>query len=91
MKLDCAQLTSLLEENTLRIVSEYILFEVVLKWIRYDGSVRHQYTSQLMEKVRLPLLSGEELVEKVSLSLLLEQLSQIDFVSIHTCLYIITR
>ena len=65
-KLNCNQLASMLAENSLKVVSEYVLFELVLKWINQDPPEREQYVSRLMSQIRLPLLSGEELVEKVS-------------------------
>ena len=65
MKLDAGQFAALLQENSLRIASEYALFDFVLKWLRYDRAAREQHTAQLIERIRLPLLSGEELVEKV--------------------------
>ena len=34
----------------------------MLKWLRYDRAAREQHTAQLIERIRLPLLSGEELV-----------------------------
>ena len=67
VELTAAQLASLVQENGLVVVSEYVLFELVLKWIKYDRCMREQFTAKLIEKVRLPLLSGEELVEKVDL------------------------
>ena len=65
-KLNSDQLSSLLAENSLKVMSEYKLFELVLKWINLDITDRQKFVSQLMSQIRLPLLSGEELVEKVS-------------------------
>lgn len=65
-KLSCAQLASLLSENSLCVQSEYILFELVLKWIEFEEAERRLNIAALMRNIRLPLLSGEELVEKVS-------------------------
>lgn len=65
-KLSCNQLSSLLAENSLGVSSEYVLFELVLKWIRFDEAQRERLIAPLMRNIRLPLLSGEELVEKVS-------------------------
>lgn len=65
MKLNHRQLSTIIKDSSLRIMSEYILFELVLRWINHDKTVRQEFTSQLMENIRLPLLSGEELVEKV--------------------------
>ena len=65
-KLSCAQLASLLAENSLRVLSEYRLFELVLRWINHDVDRRRSHVAALIRNVRLPLCSGEELVEKVS-------------------------
>jgi len=66
MKLSASQLISLLSDNALCIASEYRLFELVVAWIRHDMRTREQHISQLMFHVRLPLCTGEELVEKIS-------------------------
>ncbi len=50
----------------MQVLSEYKLFELVLKWINYSRRDREQYVAELMSRLRLPLLSGEELVDKVS-------------------------
>ncbi|XP_048765786.1 kelch-like protein 26 [Ostrea edulis] len=60
------QLAQLLAENSLRVSSEFLLFNLVLKWIRYDPGEREQFVSVLIENIKLPLMSGGELVEKVS-------------------------
>ncbi|XP_046563463.1 kelch-like protein 26 [Haliotis rubra] len=65
-KLAHLQLAAMLAENSLRVVSEYCLFELVLMWIKYKPEEREKYVADLMQNLRLPLLSGEELVEKVS-------------------------
>jgi len=66
MKLSVLQLTSLLSDNALCVASEFRLFELVMRWVRYDLSSREQHIHQLMFHVRLPLCTGEELVDKVS-------------------------
>jgi len=66
MKLTTSQLSSLLSDDALCVASEYRLFELVIGWVRYDLHAREQDISQLMFHVRLPLCTGEELVEKVS-------------------------
>lgn len=65
-KLTARQLASMLAENSLRVNSEYRLFELVLRWIKHDRDTRQPFVAELMRGIRLPLLSGEELVEKVS-------------------------
>jgi len=66
MKLSASQLTSLLSDNALCVASEYRLFDLILGWVRHDLRAREQHISQLMFHIRLPLCTGEELVEKVS-------------------------
>ena len=65
-RLNFSQLAQLLSKNGLKVTSEYKLFELVLKWISFDSQARTPYVHNLMQNVRLPLLSGEELVDKVS-------------------------
>ena len=56
----------MLQSNKLRVASEYRVFTLVLHWIEQDKEDRLQHLATLMKNVRLPLLAGEELVEKVS-------------------------
>ncbi|XP_074645691.1 kelch-like protein 9 [Tubulanus polymorphus] len=65
-KLNSHQLGWLLQENSLKVESEYKLFEIILKWVNNDPQCREEHLPQLMGGIRLPLLTGEELVEKVS-------------------------
>jgi len=66
MKLSATQLTSMLSDNALCVSSEYRLFDLVIGWVRHDLQAREQHISQLMFHVRLPLCTGEELVERIS-------------------------
>ena len=61
-----SQLSSLLQENSLNVTSEYLLFKMLLRWIDHSPLEREGCIAALMRNIRLPLLSGEELVEKVS-------------------------
>ena len=63
-KLSCKQLASLLEDNSFCVQSEYMMFELVLKWIRHDVSNRQNDVATLMRNIRLPLLSVYELYLK---------------------------
>uniref|UniRef100_A0A0B7A627 BTB domain-containing protein n=2 Tax=Arion vulgaris TaxID=1028688 RepID=A0A0B7A627_9EUPU len=65
-KLTHTQLATMLQDNSLRVPTEYRLFTIVLQWIDHDKTERAQYLAELMKNIRLPLLAGEELVEKVS-------------------------
>lgn len=58
----------MLAENSLRVNSEFRLFELVLRWIKFDREARQSSVAELMRNIRLPLLSGEELVEKVRMT-----------------------
>lgn len=64
--LNSVQLSQLLAKNSLRVTSEFMLFNLVLKWIQFDPAEREQFVSKLIQNIKLPLMSGEELVEKVS-------------------------
>jgi len=66
MKLSASQLASMLSDNALCVSSEYRLFDIVIDWVRHGLSAREQYIAQLMFHVRLPLCTGEELVERIS-------------------------
>ena len=51
---------------SLKVSSEYFLLELVLKWIAHNPAEREASVASLVRNIRLPLLSGEELVEQVS-------------------------
>ena len=61
------EFAKLLESNWLRPHSEYDVFELVLKWVRYDVVNREDKLASLIGCVRLPLMSADEL-DKVSRS-----------------------
>ena len=65
-RLTASQLASMLQENCLVVQSEYKLFQLVLNWINHDRPAREPHVATLMRQLRLPLLSGEELVDKAS-------------------------
>jgi hypothetical protein len=65
-KLSHLELAQLVESNSLRVSSEYRLFEHVMKWINYDKESRKQYAPMLINRVRLALIPSQQLVEKVS-------------------------
>ncbi|CAH1780031.1 unnamed protein product [Owenia fusiformis] len=65
-RLNHIQLAAMLEENSLNVAAEYKLFQHVLDWIDHDRKEREVHLPVLMQNIRLPLLSGEELVDKVS-------------------------
>ncbi|KAK0062660.1 kelch-like protein 26 [Biomphalaria pfeifferi] len=65
-KLTHKQLATMLKDNSLKVPSEYQLFTKVLLWIDHNKAERLKHLPKLMKNIRLPLLAGEELVEKVS-------------------------
>lgn len=48
------------------------VYECVISWIRYDPTMREQFTAILMEHVRLPFLSKEYITQRVDKEPLLE-------------------
>ncbi|WAQ96164.1 KELC-like protein, partial [Mya arenaria] len=51
--------------DRLTVTTEEQVFEAVLSWVNHDSSNRQELISQLMENVRLPLMSQEYLVQRV--------------------------
>ncbi|PAA60750.1 hypothetical protein BOX15_Mlig033334g1, partial [Macrostomum lignano] len=65
-RLTAAQLSDLLGDNRLRVAGEYLVFFAVVQWLEHEPDSRLPAVGDLIDQVRLPLLSGEHLVEKVS-------------------------
>lgn len=59
------QVINLISSERLSVSSEEKVFECVVAWIQCEITVRQQFLAQLMEHVRLPLLSQEYLVQRV--------------------------
>lgn len=64
-KLSTSQLEVLLSSDNLHVSSEFKLFQLIIQWI-IQSNDREQCVPALISNIRLPLLSGEELVEHVS-------------------------
>ena len=60
--------------------SETFLFQTVISWIKADKEERLQYTAQLLDKVRLPL---------VDIMVLLDELESEEFNSKSECFYLV--
>ena len=60
-------LANLTRKQNLKIVALnfFQVFEAVIAWVNYDRAQRENYLPELMEHVRLPLLSRDYLVERV--------------------------
>lgn len=52
------QLTDLLRDDNLNVVSEQVVFEAVLSWIRHKLQERISLLGKLLQNVRLPLLTS---------------------------------
>lgn len=59
------QVVNLIKSDRLSVTSEEKVYESVIAWIQYDAAIRQLHLSDLMEHVRLPLLSQEYLVARV--------------------------
>lgn len=59
------QVVNLIRSDRLSVASEEKVYECVIAWIQSDPILRQCFLSELMEHVRLPLLSQEYLVLKV--------------------------
>lgn len=66
------QVVNLIKSDRLSVASEEKVYECVICWIKFDPDIRQLHLSDLMEHVRLPLLSQEYLVSKVENETLLK-------------------
>ncbi|CAF0743658.1 unnamed protein product [Didymodactylos carnosus] len=64
-QLNLEQLCHELQKDTLDIINEYDLFNMVCLWISSNRQERLQYSSTLMKHIRFMLMTPEELVDKV--------------------------
>lgn len=65
LALSPAQVCKLISSDRLAVPSEEKVFEAVMAWVNHDLDNRQEDLAQLMENVRLPLLSQEYLVQRV--------------------------
>ncbi|XP_058814850.1 ring canal kelch homolog isoform X2 [Topomyia yanbarensis] len=65
LNLTSEQVANLIKSDRLSVPSEEKVYECVIIWIQYDIASRQSYLADLMEHVRLPLLSQEYLVQRV--------------------------
>lgn len=66
------QVVNLIKSDRLSVQSEEKVYECVICWIKFEPDTRQLHLSDLMEHVRLPLLSQEYLVSKVENETLLK-------------------
>lgn len=65
LSLSAPQVGKLIASDRLTVPSEEQVFEAVLSWIEHDVLNRQHNIAELMEHVRLPLMSREFLVQRV--------------------------
>ncbi|KAL0274518.1 UNVERIFIED_CONTAM: hypothetical protein PYX00_002618 [Menopon gallinae] len=65
LSLTAQQVSKLICSDRLTVPSEEKVFECVIAWVYHDLEKRKEYLAELMEHVRLPLLSQEYLVQRV--------------------------
>lgn len=70
------QVGKLICSDRLTVPSEEKVFECVISWVHHDLEKRQHVLAELMEHVRLPLLSQEYLVQRVEEEPLLKTNSQ---------------
>lgn len=66
MDISAKQLSRLLANDDLNILSEERVFEAALAWIKYDPDVRKESASEILSNVRFPLLSPEFLFDRAA-------------------------
>ncbi len=59
------QLKELMSKDQLNVQSEFEVFEALMNWIEQDKESRQKYIADLVNQVRLPLLSVKELLQDV--------------------------
>lgn len=62
MLLPVNQLVDIISSDELNVINEEQVYEAVLGWIRYNVNERKQYLYQVLQHVRLPLLTPKYLV-----------------------------
>ncbi|EDW39735.1 GL15763 [Drosophila persimilis] len=72
LNLSHEQVINLIGNDRISVPNEERVYECVIAWLRYDVPMREQFTSALMEHVRLPFLSKEYITQRVDKELLLE-------------------
>lgn len=65
LNLSHEQVVNLIKSDRLLVSTEEKVYESVIAWIQFDSNLRQEFLSELMEHVRLPLLSQEYLVSRV--------------------------
>lgn len=80
LSLTSEQLVSLVRSDHLTVTSEEKVYESVISWIQFDVHERRKYLPQLLEHVRLPLVSQDYLMSRVENEPLMKDLNAKDFI-----------
>lgn len=80
LSLTSEQLVSLVKSDHLTVASEEKVYESVIGWIQFDVHERRKYLPQLLEHVRLPLVSQDYLMSRVENEPLMKDLNAKDFI-----------
>ncbi|XP_048350811.1 kelch-like protein 35 [Sphaerodactylus townsendi] len=67
LDLEARELAKYLAEEQLAVLTEEVVFEVAMRWVRHDASARKGVLRDLLQCVRLPLLDPCYFVEKVEM------------------------
>lgn len=72
MDLPVNQLMDIISSDELNVRSEEQVFNAVMAWVKYNVTERRPFLGQVLEHVRLPLLSPKFLVGTVGSDLLIK-------------------
>lgn len=66
MQLSYPELVAIVQRDELNCTSEEVIFEAVMRWIKYNEAERSSLLPEVLSKVRLPLLSPQFLADSVA-------------------------
>lgn len=75
LQLECRQVIDFVSSDQLTVPSEEKVYEAVRAWVYYSRHQRERYFQELMQHVRLPLLSRDYLVDRVETEPLMKKCS----------------
>ena len=63
LAIDCDELLQIIDNNNLNVKNEELVCEAVLRWIQSDVDTRSHDLQRIFEKLRLPLIQPEYLID----------------------------
>ncbi|XP_063444751.1 kelch-like protein 24 [Mytilus trossulus] len=63
LAIDCDELLQIIDNNNLNIKSEELVCEAVMKWVHFNVDTRIKDLPRIFEKLRLPLIQPEYLID----------------------------